>query len=155
MNNFLQPKMIDIPPIWLFGFIYLAYWQSRNFDLGLSLGGPWSGFLGGVCVGGGLILILLAVIEMRKMRTTVIPHQEAATLVTSGIFKRSRNPIYLGDALVLLGLILRWDAVVSLPLVAIFLWVIEKRFIIPEENALRRKFKAEFASYCLKTRRFV
>lgn len=147
--------MIDIPPIWLFGFIYLAYWQSRNFDLSLSLGGSWSGFLGGVCVGGGLILILLAVNEMRKMRTTVIPHQEAATLVTSGIFKRSRNPIYLGDALVLLGLILRWDAVVSLPLVAIFLWVIEKRFIIPEENALRRKFKAEFASYCLKTRRFV
>ena len=147
--------MIDIPPVWLFGFIYLAYWQSRNFNLGLSLGGQWANFLGGLCLGGGVVLMLLAVIEMRKMRTTVIPHQEAATLVTTGIFKRSRNPIYLGDALVLLGLILRWDAVLALPLVPIFIWVIEKRFIIPEENALRRKFRVEFAKYCQKTRRFV
>jgi protein-S-isoprenylcysteine O-methyltransferase Ste14 len=75
--------------------------------------------------------------------------------VQSGIFSRTRNPIYLGDALILLGLILRWDAVLSLPLVPIFVWIIEKRFIEPEENCMRRTFRMEFARYCEKTRRWV
>ena len=154
LNRLFTPKMIDIPPVWLLGFILLAYWQSRALDLGLSFGAPWLGDIGGILIALGLLLMLLAVFEMRKLRTTVIPHQEASHLVTSGIFRWSRNPIYLGDVLVLLGLILRWDAVLSLPLVAIFLKILETRFIVPEEDALRHKFNAEFAQYCLKTRRF-
>ena len=92
---------------------------------------------------------------MRKRRTTIIPHRDADVLVTSGIFKRSRNPIYLGDALILLGLILRWDAPLALPLAPVFVWVIERRFIIPEENRLRSKFRQEFYRYTQKTRRWV
>lgn len=148
-------KWIDIPPVWLLGALLLAWWQSHSFSFGLSFGGAWADFLGGLLVGGGLILMALAVYEMRRQRTTVIPHREAERLVTSGIFKRTRNPIYVGDALVLAGLILRWDAVLALPLVPIFVWVIEKRFIIGEENALRRKFKAQFAKYCQDVRRWV
>lgn len=155
LNKLPWYKMIDIPPIWLLGFALLARWQAQSFNLGLTFGSDWASFLGGLCFGGGALLLLLALMEMRKHRTTVVPHLEAASLVTSGIFKYSRNPIYLGDALMLLGLILWWDAVLALPLVALFIFVMEKRFIIPEENALRRKFGAEFARYCLKTRRFV
>ncbi len=146
---------LDIPPVWLIAAIVLSYVQATTFPLGLRFGGSWAQLLGGVCVGGGLVLIALAIYEMRRHKTTVIPHQEAETLVTSGIFSRSRNPIYLGDMLVLLGLILRFDAVLSLPLVPIFLWVIEKRFVIVEEDMLRRKFRANFARYCQKTRRWV
>ena len=97
----------------------------------------------------------LAAMEMRKQRTTIVPHKEADSLVTSGIFKRTRNPIYLGDAAILAGLALRWDAVLALVLVPIFIWIIEKRFIIPEENMLRRKFRADFAHYEQKSRRWV
>lgn len=148
-------KWIDLPPIWLAGFVALAWWQSQYFTLQLSFGGAWADFAGGLLVGGGVVLMLLAVYEMRRIRTTIIPHRDADKLVTSGIFKRTRNPIYIGDALVLLGLILRWDAVLALPLVPIFVWVIEKRFVVPEENRLRHKFRADFARYCQKTRRWV
>ena len=148
-------KWVDIPPVWLAGCIALAWWQSGNFTLGLTFGGAVADFLGGLLIGGGLVLMFLAIYEMRRKRTTVIPHREADALVTSGIFKRSRNPIYIGDALILLGLILRWDAVLALPLVPIFVWIIEKRFIIPEENGLRVKFRADFARYCQNTRRWV
>lgn len=106
-------------------------------------------------IGGGLILAALAVYEMRRSRTTVIPHQNAAALVQSGIFSRTRNPIYLGDLLILAGLILRFDAILSLVLLPVFLWVIERRFVIPEEDRLRRKFRADFARYCQKTRRWI
>lgn len=147
-------KWIDIPPVWLLGFAVLAWLQAAYWPLGLSFGGDWADFAGGLLVGGGLVLMALAFAEFRRHKTTVIPHQEADRLITSGIFKRTRNPIYLGDALILGGLILRWDAVLALPLVPIFFWVIEKRFILSEEDRLRRKFRMEFARYCEKTRRW-
>ncbi|MBI1418530.1 MAG: isoprenylcysteine carboxylmethyltransferase family protein [Limimaricola sp.] len=146
---------IDIPPAWLIAALALAWGIGRADPWGLSFGGAWADFAAGLCIGGGLILMLLAVIEMRKWRTTVIPHREAAHLVTSGIFKRTRNPIYLGDALVLLGAILRFDAPLALPLVPVFVWWIERHFIIAEERRLRGQFKAEFARYCTKTRRWL
>ena len=148
-------KRIDLPPIWLAAMIALAWAQATWLPLGLGFGGAWADFAGGILVGGGLILMVLAVHEMCRARTTVIPHREADKLVQSGIFSRSRNPIYLGDMLVLAGLILRLDAVLALPLVPVFLWILEKRFVIPEENRLRRKFRADFARYCQKTRRWI
>lgn len=148
-------KYIDMPPIWLLAFIALAWAQARFLPLGLSLGYTWSGALAGLLIGGGVILIILAVMEMRRHRTTIIPRQTASRLVQSGIFKRSRNPIYLGDALILLGMILRFDAVLSLMLVPIFVWIIERRFILPEEKHLRQTFRMEFAQYERKVRRWV
>ena len=106
-------------------------------------------------MGGGLLLIVMAAMEFRRYKTTIVPHKTPERLIQSGIFKRSRNPIYLGDALILAGLILRWDAVLSLPLIPVFVWVIEKRFVIPEEDRMRRTFRMEFARYCEKTRRWV
>ncbi|MDQ2091499.1 methyltransferase family protein [Marimonas arenosa] len=146
---------IDIPPVWLALCLCVAWGQAAWFPMGLSFGGPVADFIGGILAGGGLVLMALAVYEMRRMRTTLIPHQEASALVQSGIFSRTRNPIYLGDAMVLAGLILYWDAVLSLPLVPVFVWWIERHFIIPEENRLRRKFRADFARYCQKTRRWI
>ena len=149
-------KWIDLPPVWLLLFLAVAWVQSASFSFGLSFGAwPVADFLGGLLVGGGLVLMALAIYEMRRQRTTIIPHRDADHLVQSGIFSRSRNPIYLGDVLILAGLILKWDAVLSLPLVPVFAWWIERHFIIPEENRLRRKFRADFARYCEKTRRWV
>ncbi len=147
-------KWIDIPPVWLLAFAVVAWLQAAYWPLGLSFGGAWADLAGGLLVGGGLVLMAMAFAEFRRHKTTVIPHQEADRLITSGIFKRSRNPIYLGDALILTGLILRWDAVLALPLVPIFFWIIEKRFILAEEDRLRRKFRMDFARYCEKTRRW-
>lgn len=148
-------KWIDLPPVWLFVFLAGAWWSAAVDPWGLGFGGAWADLAGGILVGGGLVLMLLAVVEMRKWRTTVVPHREADHLVTSGVFRRSRNPIYAGDVLVLAGLILRWDAVLALPLVPLFVWVIERRFILSEEDRLRRKFRQEFHRYCQKTRRWV
>ena len=148
-------KWLDIPPAWLAAFAALAWWQSASWPMGLSFGGGWADFAGGLLVGGGLVLVALAFAEFRKHKTTVVPHREADRLIRTGIFKRSRNPIYLGDALILAGLILRWDAVLSLPLLPVFVWVIERRFVLPEEDRLRRKFRMDFARYCEQTRRWV
>ena len=148
-------KWIDIPPVWLLAAVIATWFIGQTQPFGLSLYFPITQLLGGLLVGAGIILMALAAMEMRKRRTTIIPHMEPDSLVTSGIFKLTRNPIYLGDAAILAGLAIRWDAVLALVLVPIFIWVIEKRFIIPEENMLRRKFRADFAHYEQKIRRWV
>ena len=148
-------KYIDIPPMWLLGALVLAWLQSRYMTLGLSLDWPLVQLLAGLFDGAGIILISLAFIEMRKHRTTIMPRQTANALVTQGIFKRTRNPIYLGDTFILLGFVLAWDAVLSLSLVPVFVWIIETRYIVPEEDSLRRKFRLEFARYLQQTRRWM
>jgi protein-S-isoprenylcysteine O-methyltransferase Ste14 len=151
----MPDRFPDWPPVWLGAAALAAWFLSVRDPWNLSFGGAWSDLAAGLLIGGGLVLMLLAVVEMRKRNTTVIPHREADHLVTSGIFKRSRNPIYLGDALVLLGLILRFDAPLALPLLPIFVWIIERRFIIPEEDRLRRKFRKDWARYAEATRRWL
>jgi len=148
-------KWIDMPPVWLLAFLAVAWVQATQYPMGLGFGETWADLLGGLLVGGGLLLIVMAAMEFRRYKTTIVPHETPERLIQTGIFKRSRNPIYLGDALILAGLILRWDAVLSLPLIPVFVWVIEKRFILPEEDRMRRKFRMEFARYCEKTRRWV
>ena len=148
-------KWLDLPPVWLAGFAAIAYLQANYADFGLSLAHPLTMLAGGLLVGAGIVLVLLAAMEFRKHKTTIIPHQEASALIQSGVFSRSRNPIYLADVLILAGLALRWDAVLSLALVPVLFWVLETRFIIPEENRLRRQFRADFARYAQKTRRWL
>jgi protein-S-isoprenylcysteine O-methyltransferase Ste14 len=148
-------KWLDMPPVWLAGCLLLAWIQAVHYPVGLDFGTIWADLLGGLMVGGGLVLIVMAAMEFRRYRTTIVPHETPDRLIQTGIFRHTRNPIYLGDALILAGLILRWDAVLALPLVPAFVWSIERRFIIPEENRMRRTFRMEFARYCEKTRRWL
>lgn len=148
-------KNLELPPVYLAAFIALAWWQATYYSLGLNFGTGLADLLGGLLVGAGLLLMLLAVLEFHRHKTTIIPRRASSSFVQSGIYKRSRNPIYLGDALVLAGLILRWDAVLSLPLVPVFVWVIEQRFITGEEKHLRHTYRAQYASYLNRVRRWV
>ncbi|WP_270729142.1 methyltransferase family protein [Shimia sp. Alg240-R146] len=150
-----RSRPFDLPPVWLVLALAVAWVQAQYFSFGLSFGPVWADLLGGLLVGGGIVLMALAVYEMRRQKTTFHPHHESARLVQSGIFSRSRNPIYLGDMMVLAGMILYWDAVLALPLVPLFLWLLERRFVIPEENRLRRTFRMEFAKYSEKVRRWL
>ena len=148
-------KALDLPPLWLVACIALAWAQARYASYGLDFGGPWADFVGGLLIGGGVLLTLLALSEFRRQRTTIIPHKTPDRLIQSGIFSRTRNPIYLGDVLMLAGFILLFDAVLALPLIPIFVWIIEKRFILGEEDRMRRAFRMDFARYERKVRRWV
>jgi protein-S-isoprenylcysteine O-methyltransferase Ste14 len=144
-------KEIDFPPVWLAGFAAAGGILGRLLPLHLA----WNPAAGALLVGLGLALMALAVIQMMMARTTIIPRRDPAALVTGGIFRLSRNPIYLGDALLLAGLFVYWDALIALPLVAVFLMVIERRFIRAEEARLAEHFGAAFADYAARTRRWI
>ncbi len=147
-------KWVDVPPLWLGLFAALAWVQATRLPV-LQVGSGVTDLLGGMLVGGGLVLIGLAAHAMMQARTTVIPHRDPTALVSTGIYRRTRNPIYLGDALILTGLMLRWEAWPSLILLPLFVWIITDRFITPEEDRLRDHFGPAFDRYAGTTRRWV
>lgn len=148
-------NVLDIPPVWLVMALFLAWCQGRFLPMGMSVNTPVTQVMAGLLIGAGIILILAAVLEFFRAKTTVIPHQTPSHLITTGVYSRTRNPIYLGDALILTGLILRFDAVPSLVLVPAFVWWIERHFIVPEEDRMRSQFRVEFARYEQKVRRWL
>jgi protein-S-isoprenylcysteine O-methyltransferase Ste14 len=111
--------------------------------------------LGKVLVFGGALLMAAAAGQMLLARTTVIPRRNPSALVTTGVFSLSRNPIYLADAMILSGAVLWMDAILALPLVAVFVWLIETRFIRDEEARLTAAFGPEFDLWAARTRRWI
>jgi len=109
---------------------------------------------GAVLILAGLAAMLVAVLEMTKAKTTVIPRRKPAALVTSGIFEYSRNPIYLGDALVVAGAMLWLQVPWALPMIGVFAWILRHRFIDGEEQRLTETFGAEFSLWAARTGRW-
>ena len=107
--------------------------------------------------GAGLLLDLVSVAAFIRARTTVNPLAPSRTnaLVVSGLYRWSRNPMYLGMLLILLG----WAAWLAQPLallpVALFVILIERMQIIPEERALEEKFGEEYRAYKRRVRRWI
>jgi protein-S-isoprenylcysteine O-methyltransferase Ste14 len=145
-------REIDIPPSWLALHIGAA-WVLSLISPGL-FGGIGRGLGQGLVVLGALVMGA-AVVQMALARTTVIPRRNPSALVTGGLFAWSRNPIYLADALILTGAILWLDAVLALPLVFSFVWLIETRFIRDEEARLTLAFGPEFDLWAARVRRWL
>ena len=144
-------KALDYPPIWLAGFLAIAWGLARYFPQTV-FDVPFKGFIAGVLVLAGLVLMALAVYEMSRAKTTIVPRKDPNALVTSGIFKRTRNPIYLGDLLFLAAGVIWWGSVSAILLLWIFPYVINRRFIYGEEAKMREFFGKTFDDWSEKTK---
>lgn len=89
--------------------------------------------------------------------TTVNPlkPEESSSLITDGVFKVSRNPIYLGMALALLGFGVWLGALTALLMVPLFIWYLGRFQIAPEERSLDAQFGEAYRSYRQQTRRWL
>lgn len=106
----------------------------------------------------GIVVSVSGVREFRRARTTVNPlrPQEASALVASGIFARTRNPMYLGLTLVLTGFGLWRANVAALLLVVPLCMAYLTRFqILPEEQVLEEKFGEAFSAYARRVPRWL
>ena len=147
-------RNIDLPPIWLFGFIVLV-WVAAHLLPGWVSDTPELDGLGRGFVLIGVGLTVFALVSFGRAKTTPIPHRRAAALITTGLYERSRNPIYLADVFILMGAILWIGIWPMLVLVPVFVWILTVRFIKPEEARLREDFGGEFEEWCRKTRRWM
>ena len=142
-------RFLDLPPIWLLFCLALVWFSPWTVPWG---GLFWMGLLPLLAAG---VLTVLALLEFRRARTTVIPHQAPSALITSGIFGLTRNPIYLADMLILLGFALLWGKWSGFLLLPVLYLILDRRFIRPEEQRLRATFPETFAAYMKTTRRWI
>lgn len=147
------PRALDLPPVWLVLFVALGWAQGRWLPVGVA-GLQWRG-IGAVMVGLGLVLTVVAAIQFAGHKTSIIPGQTPEAMITGGVYQLSRNPIYLADALILAGACLWMAAVVGVVLVPLFMWLIQKRFILAEEQRLRAAFGSDFDRYSAEVRRWL
>ena len=142
--------LIDLPPVWMVGLGLLAG----------VIGGAepaWPGLVwpGRILIAAGLALALWAAWEFRRARTTIIPRERPSALVEAGPYRFSRNPIYLADLLILAGWCLSYGIVLTVVFVALLAYVLETRFIRPEERVLTEDLGAPYKDYKTRVRRWI
>lgn len=105
----------------------------------------------------GMAVALSGILTFVKLRTTIHPNHpnKTSSLATIGIYKYSRNPMYLGILLNLLGIVLYFGALSSIVAIWIFVSCMTKYQIVPEEVALQEKFGESYTHYLQNVRRWL
>ena len=105
----------------------------------------------------GLMILVSAVSLFKKKETTVNPmsHEKASSLVVDGVFKYTRNPMYLGMSVVLLSISIQFNLIGGLLIISLFVTYITVFQIIPEEEAMEENFGEEYLSFKKSTRRWI
>ena len=105
----------------------------------------------------GCALALSAILGFRSAQTTIDPMKpdSSTSLVTSGVFRFTRNPMYLALLLVLAGWVVYLGSVVATMVLAVFVMYISRFQIRPEERILESKFGAVYAQYRAQVRRWI
>ena len=143
-------RTLDYPPVWLIGFMALAWVISR-------VHAPWGDAMlwpGRALIGAGIAAALWAALAFRRARTTIVPHEDPSALVETGPYRFSRNPIYVADLVILAGWCLTCGAPLALILLVPFAWVLERRFIRPEEARLAQHLGRDYLEYRARVRRW-
>jgi protein-S-isoprenylcysteine O-methyltransferase Ste14 len=120
-----------------------------------SLPGALRWVLGGVLVVAGAVLLASFNTAFTRKGTAVEPWKPTTAIVTTGPYRLTRNPAYLGMALVYIGIALLAGAVWVLVPLPIVLAVIDRAVIAREERYLERKFGREYLDYKAGVRRWL
>jgi len=110
---------------------------------------------GAAPVAGGLLLNIWADGLFKRAATSVKPCEPTTTLVLNGPFSFTRNPMYFGMVLVLVGIVIGLGSATPWLVVPLFVWRVQERFIVPEERKLEAAFGAQYNEYKAKTRRWI
>jgi protein-S-isoprenylcysteine O-methyltransferase Ste14 len=143
-----------LPPFWMVLCVALAWLLDRYAPL-WSPELPLLGFLGRGIALLGLAMILWPVMQFLLAHTGLVPFSKATTLVTTGLYRLTRNPMYLGMVLILLGAALVFGSLGALLPLPLFVIIIQRRFILGEERFLEATFGNEYRAYRQRVRRWI
>lgn len=103
----------------------------------------------------GIALNLLADRAFHQAETTVKPFETSSALLTTGVFRASRNPMYLGYVLILIGVGLLLRSLTPFLVIPVFCFFMARVFIRAEERMLRETFGPAWESYVGQVRRWI
>ena len=145
---------ITLPPL-IYVVILVAgvYWREL---IPLTLGSlRLRVTVGATLLTAGISLLVWAMRTMTRARTTFNPWLPSTTIVSWGPFRFTRNPIYLGDLIIYIGLSIMFDSVLALFLIPLVVAIVTFGVIRREEAYLSRKFGEEYREYARRVRRWL
>jgi protein-S-isoprenylcysteine O-methyltransferase Ste14 len=150
----MEQKRKILPPVWL--LLTLGTMAALHYLLPLArlLTPPWS-YAGIIFITAGIGIAAIAALSFNRANTPVIPFEPSTALVTGGLYRFTRNPMYLGMLLVLVGTALLFGTLsVWLP-IPVFAWIIRNNCILGEERFLKEIFGKPYTDYKNKVRRWL
>lgn len=144
-----------LPPHLFYGSIVLII--AINFLIGgyRPIPSPWNWGIGVVLVVLGLSINLPSAGLFRSIQTNLIPYNDPNVLVTSGWFRYTRNPMYLGFVAILIGAAIGAGNIYGYLVPTAFAVIMDRTFIRFEEKAMARVFGAAYGDYRRKVRRWI
>jgi protein-S-isoprenylcysteine O-methyltransferase Ste14 len=148
---------LKVPPPVVVVITSLSMWLTPPILLNIFIANTWCSSLGAILMLLGVLTDAYAAVMFFTAKTTISPiaPQKSSTLIVNGPFKLTRNPMYLGMAILLVG----WALVLQNPLALlgpIFFVIYITRFqILPEERILSQKWGDAYTAYKSKTKRWL
>ena len=151
--NIIQMKTLIPPPIVTIVFLFVIFFTKDIFRFSLEL----PTLLGYITIVAGLIIIFVAAKQFKAANTTINPTkpETASVLVSNGVFSYSRNPMYLGMLIIIIGFSIIHNPIAIIVFMPLWMLYMINFQIIPEEEAMKILFKEEFLNYAKKTRRWI
>ncbi|MGZ8347733.1 MAG: methyltransferase family protein [Allosphingosinicella sp.] len=144
------------PPLVYFGLLLTGFGAERFVRLrSFGLDRPLLVAAGVLLIAAGALMIAAAIGLFRRAGTPPEPWTATQRIVDTGIYGRTRNPMYVGMALIYAGLAVAFDGPVALLLLAVAMLIIRTQVIAREENYLDGKFGEEYRAYKARVRRWL
>ena len=143
-----------MPPTWL--LVAMITMLALHFLIPVAwIISPFWNLTGLILIASGLILNLSADKAFHQIHTTVKPFEESSSLVTNGVFRISRNPMYLGFVLILTGVAILLRTLSPYLMIIAFVIILDKTYVRVEERMLTEKFGSSWKRYQSVTRRWL
>ena len=144
------------PPLWALIFAVAMWALNRYCPVLTVVPDPWNRS-GWFVMAVAAVTPIAALNRFRRAQTTVDPHkpETATTLVTSGVYTWTRNPMYLGLSVLLLGWAIKLGTLSTFAGPVLFVPLIQHVQIRPEEHALRALFGGDYDRYCERVNRWL
>lgn len=152
-----QNLELKIPPVALIIAFALVMWLGSALAPGFNVQYPFRSIVAWVFGFVGVIIPASGFLEFKRAKTTVNPTkpQSTSSLVRTGIYSRTRNPMYLGFLLILVGWAIAMANLVAFVVLPGFVIYMNRFQIKPEERALTLIFGEDFKAYCVEARRWI
>lgn len=150
----MSERRVIYPPFWLLLGV-CAIFALDGWGPGPRFAGAGAQLAGGAVLLAGLALLVSAGGLFSRAGTGMVPFRDVRVLVTHGLYRYSRNPMYLAMTLVLLGVAITVGGGSTLLVPPLFMVLIEWRFIRAEERQLLQLFGEDYRAYCRRVRRWL
>ena len=148
---------LKVPPAVVTAICAGLMWSIDHFLRFADIAIPFYQWIAGLLAAVGIGLGISGLLQFFTSGASIDPHKPAKTnsLVTSGVYRFSRNPMYLGLFCMLLAYTIALQNVLSLLALPLFVWYMNRYQIKPEEEVLLKKFGNEFRQYMEEVRRWI